>query len=75
MERSQVIHWPGFEWFPFNPNVGIDEAIQGGKEIAHLEIDEVHTSTLIRAQMTAMLALAQHNGGKTPVFQYSQPVS
>ena len=54
-------------------NVGIDEAIQGGKDIAHLEIDEVHTSTLIRAQMTAMLALAQHNGGKTPVFQYAQP--
>lgn len=54
-------------------NVGIDEAIQGGKDIAHLAIDEVHTSTLIRAQMTAMLALAQHNGGKTPVFQYTQP--
>jgi 2,3-bisphosphoglycerate-dependent phosphoglycerate mutase len=54
-------------------NVGIDEAIQGGKDIAHLSIDEVHTSTLIRAQMTAMLALAQHNGGKTPVFQYNQP--
>ena len=54
-------------------NVGIDEAIQGGKDIAHLEIDEVHTSTLIRAQMTAMIALAQHNGGKTPVFQYNQP--
>lgn len=54
-------------------NVGIDEAIQGGKDIAHLAIDEVHTSTLIRAQMTAMLALAQHNGGKTPVFQYPQP--
>jgi len=54
-------------------NVGIDEAIQGGKDIAHLAIDEVHTSTLIRAQMTAMLALAQHTGGKTPVFQYTQP--
>ena len=54
-------------------NVGINEAIQGGKDIAHLAIDEVHTSTLIRAQMTAMLALAQHNGGKTPVFQYTQP--
>lgn len=53
-------------------NVGIQEAIQGGKEIAHLNIDEVHTSTLIRAQMTAMLALAQHQGSKTPVFQYSQ---
>ena len=54
-------------------NVGINEAIQGGKDIAHLAIDEIHTSTLIRAQMTAMLALAQHNGGKIPVFQYTQP--
>jgi len=47
-------------------NVGIEEAIAGGKQIAHLDIDEVHVSTLIRAQMTAMLALAQHNGGRHP---------
>jgi len=54
-------------------NVGIEEAIEGGKKIAHLDMDEVHVSTLIRAQMTAMLALAQHGGGKTPVFQYPAP--
>ena len=54
-------------------NAGIEEAIAGGKKIAHIDIDEVHVSTLIRAQMTAMLALAQHNGGKTPVFQYPEP--
>jgi len=54
-------------------NVGIEEAISGGKKISHLEIDEVHVSTLIRAQMTAMLALAQHSSGKTPVFQYPMP--
>lgn len=54
-------------------NVGIQEAIEGGKKIAHLDMDEVHVSTLIRAQMTAMLALAQHQGGKTPVFQYPEP--
>ena len=53
-------------------NTGIDEAINGGKAISHLPIDEVHVSTLIRAQMTAMLALAQHQGGKTPVFQYPE---
>ena len=47
---------------------GIEEAIQGGKEIAHLPIDEVHTSTLIRAQMTAMIALSQRDDGKTPIF-------
>ena len=32
-------------------------------------------STLIRAQMTAMIALAQNDHGKTPVFQYSQSES
>ena len=52
---------------------GIQEAIAGGKEISKLPVDEVHVSTLIRAQMTAMLALSQHEGGKTPVFQYSVP--
>tara|TARA_B100000459_G_scaffold134902_1_gene90786 strand:+ start:300 stop:989 length:690 start_codon:yes stop_codon:yes gene_type:complete len=52
---------------------GIDEAIKGGQEIADITIDEVHVSTLIRAQMTAMLALSQHNSGKTPVFQYPIP--
>ena len=56
-------------------NEGIDEAIAGGKEIAQYDIDEVHVSTLIRAQMTAMIALAQNDHGKTPVFQYSQPES
>ena len=54
-------------------NVGIEEAIAGGKQIAHLDLDEVHVSTLIRAQMTAMIALAQHKGGKTPVFHYPEP--
>ena len=51
-------------------NHGIEEAIDGGKKIAEYDIDEVHVSTLIRAQMTAMLALAQNKHGKTPVFQY-----
>jgi len=50
--------------------VGIDEALAGGRKLADVQIDEVHTSTLIRAQMTAMLALSQHNSGKTPVLQY-----
>ena len=50
---------------------GIQEAITGGQKIADLMIDEVHVSTLIRSQMTAMIALSQHSSGKTPVFQYS----
>ena len=58
---------------PLTPK-GIDEAIEGGRQIAHLAIDEVHTSTLIRAQMTAMLALSEHSSDKTPVVQTSQMV-
>ncbi len=49
---------------------GIDEAISAGKEISSLPIDEIHVSALIRAQMTAMLAISQHESGATPVFQY-----
>ena len=58
---------------PLTPK-GIDEARDGGRAIAHLPIDEVHVSTLIRAQMTAMIALSEHGSGKTPVFQYPTEV-
>ena len=58
---------------PLTPK-GIDEARNGGRAIAHLPIDEVHVSTLIRAQMTAMIALSEHGGGKTPVFRYPTEV-
>ena len=52
-------------------NKGIEEAIEGGKEIAEFPIDEVHVSTLIRSKMTAMIALAQRSDGKVPIFQYT----
>ena len=58
---------------PLTPK-GINEARDGGRSIAHLPIDEVHVSTLIRAQMTAMIALSEHSSGKTPVFQYPSEV-
>jgi 2,3-bisphosphoglycerate-dependent phosphoglycerate mutase len=38
---------------------GVEESIKAGEAIAHLEIDIVFTSKLIRAQMTAMLAMLQ----------------
>ena len=49
---------------------GIDDAIQAGKDIADLQIDEVHTSLLIRAQMTAMIVVAQNSSGVVPVFKH-----
>lgn len=45
---------------------GIQESIEGGKKIANTPIDVIFTSTLIRAQMTAMLAMLNHSSGKVP---------
>lgn len=46
---------------------GIDEALEGGSKLHHLDIDIVFTSTLIRAQMTALLALLHHPSKKVPI--------
>jgi len=45
---------------------GIEESIAGGKKISNIPIDVIFVSSLIRAQMTAMLAMAQHKGGRVP---------
>ncbi len=50
---------------------GIDEAVKAGQQIANTQIDAVFTSTLVRAQQTAMIALAQHKANKVPVIQHS----
>jgi len=47
---------------------GIEEALHGGRLIRDMPIDVIFTSSLIRAQMTAMLAMSQHHSGKVPVF-------
>lgn len=39
---------------------GIEEAIEAGKRITNIPVDMIFTSDLIRAQMTAMLAMTQH---------------
>ncbi len=47
---------------------GIQEAIEGGKKIQDIPIDVVFTSSLIRAQMTAFLAMLHHHSQKVPVL-------
>jgi len=47
---------------------GIQEALAAGQKIAHVPIDVIYTSTLIRAQMSLVLALLHHQSGKVPVF-------
>lgn len=47
---------------------GIEEALEGGRLIKDEPIDLIFTSSLIRAQMTAMLAMSVHHSGKVPVI-------
>lgn len=43
---------------------GVDEAIEAGRRISNIPVDMIYTSSLIRAQMTAMLAMTQHRRKK-----------
>ncbi len=47
---------------------GIKEALEGGKQISKIPFDVIYISTLMRAQMTAFLAMSEHSGGKTPII-------
>lgn len=45
-------------------NKGVEEAVEAGKRISNIPVDMIYTSALIRAQMTAMLAMTQHRRKK-----------
>ncbi|MCH9634501.1 MAG: 2,3-bisphosphoglycerate-dependent phosphoglycerate mutase [Chlamydiae bacterium] len=51
---------------------GIEEALHAGTQIKDIPIDIVYTSTLIRAQMTATLAMSCHQAQKPLIFMHSQ---
>ncbi len=51
---------------------GIEEALEGGKRIRDIPIDIIITTTLVRAQMTAFLAMSQHHTKKIPVVQHPE---
>lgn len=50
---------------------GIDEAFSAGDAIRDIPIDFIVTTTLMRAQMTAMLAMTRHSSGKVPVIMHT----
>lgn len=50
---------------------GIEEAKKAGEEISHIPIDVVFTSTLMRALMTATLAMSEHKKGRILVRQHA----
>lgn len=47
---------------------GIEEAFRGGELIKDIPIDVIITSSLVRAQMSAFLAISRHASGKVPVI-------
>ncbi|KAL0557523.1 hypothetical protein IC582_006067 [Cucumis melo] len=51
---------------------GVEEAIEAGKRISNIPVDMIYTSSLIRAQMTAMLAMTQHRRKKVPVIVHNE---
>lgn len=50
---------------------GVDEALEAGRQIAHVPIDVIITTTLVRAQMTAFLAMSEHETSKVPVVLHT----
>lgn len=52
---------------PLNES-GILEALKAGARLRHIPLDVVFSSTLIRAQTTALITLASHSSGKTPML-------
>jgi 2,3-bisphosphoglycerate-dependent phosphoglycerate mutase len=51
---------------------GIEEALEGGRQIKDEPIDLIFTSSLIRAQMTAMLAMSVHTSGFVPLILHPE---
>lgn len=49
---------------------GVQEAIEAGKSMADVPIDHIYVSTLIRAQLTAMIVMSEHRGGKVPLIRH-----
>lgn len=53
-------------------DVGIEECLQAGKKIANQNIDVIYTSSLVRAQESALIAMSGHASGKSPCIAVSE---
>ncbi|XP_057823822.2 2,3-bisphosphoglycerate-dependent phosphoglycerate mutase 1 [Cryptomeria japonica] len=51
---------------------GVEEAVDAGKRISNIPVDLIFTSALVRAQMTAMLAMTQHRRKKVPIIIHNE---
>jgi 2,3-bisphosphoglycerate-dependent phosphoglycerate mutase len=64
-EWNKLNLFTGWVDIPLSPE-GIEQSYKAGELIAHIPIDYIFSSSLIRAQMTAMLAMTRHKSGKVP---------
>ena len=69
-EWNLANQFTGWVDVPLSPK-GIQEALEAGEEIKDLPIDIIFTTKLIRASMTAMLAMSCHHSGKVPVILHT----
>ena len=51
---------------------GIDEAVEAGKTLSNHNVDVIYVSSLIRAEMTAFLVMAQSKKSKIPYKKHPQ---
>lgn len=65
-EWNQKNRFTGWVDIPLS-KIGVEEAQKAGKQISAIPFDVIFTSSLMRAQMTAMIAMSEHEGGKTPL--------
>lgn len=68
---NKANRFTGWVDVPLSPN-GIAEAINAGNILQHFSIDCIYTSTLMRAQITATLAMQTHPSAKTPILMHDE---
>lgn len=51
---------------------GIEEALEAGRKIAHISFDVIFVTSLIRTQMSALLAMTQNHEKKIPVVLHPE---
>jgi len=64
-EWNQKNRFTGWVDIPLSKD-GIIEAQKAGKRISAIPFDVIFVSSLMRAQQTAMIAMTEHESGKTP---------
>ncbi|NGX50965.1 MAG: 2,3-bisphosphoglycerate-dependent phosphoglycerate mutase [Chlamydiae bacterium] len=66
-EWNQKNRFTGWVDIPLSRD-GVVEAQEAGKRISRVPFDVIFVSSLMRAELTAMIAMSEHEGGKTPLL-------